>query len=101
MLWEKLRDGRLLGLKFRRQHPVKSYVLDFYCRELQFAIEIDGGVHEDPGQQARDRERQQFLEGLGIRFARVATEDVESNRDAVVQRLRSTIQPLLPSTRPP
>lgn len=54
-LWEALRKRRLNGLKFRRQHPVAQFILDFYCVERQLAVEVDGGVHATLEQAARDK----------------------------------------------
>ncbi len=71
ILWERLRDRRCMNLKFRRQHPIGRFVLDFYCEELRVAIEVDGGIHNDPEQRRSDQERQLLLEETGIRFIRL------------------------------
>ncbi|MHB8377400.1 MAG: endonuclease domain-containing protein [Dehalococcoidia bacterium] len=65
LLWEGLRNRRLLGRKFRRQQPVGPFVLDFYCGEERLAVEVDGPVHEQ--QRAADAEGQALLETLGMR----------------------------------
>jgi very-short-patch-repair endonuclease len=57
VLWDCLRGRRLGGLRFRRQHPVGPYVLDFYCAESALAIEVDGAQHDLPGQMEHDRRR--------------------------------------------
>ena len=78
--WSVLRNRRFRGLKFRRQHPIGPFVLDFYCRELQLAIEIDGGAHHNVVDQAADRERQSLLEhpnAGGLRFIRLVARAVE------------------------
>jgi very-short-patch-repair endonuclease len=69
-LWRALRDRRCRGHKFRRQHPVPPYVLDFYCEELKLAIELDGSGHGVEDQKAHDERRTQFLERQGIRVIR-------------------------------
>src|SRR5579862_3783933 len=56
-LWTRLRNGRLDGLNFRRQHPAGSYVLDFYCPQLRLSIELDGSQHGEDKQVARDEKR--------------------------------------------
>ena len=69
-LWELLRNRRLLGLKFRRQHQFGSFILDFYCAEKRVAVELDGLIHDLPEQRQYDAERDAFLhdqEG-GIRW---------------------------------
>lgn len=89
ILWERLRSRRCLNLKFRRQHPIGRYVLDFYCEELMVALEIDGGYHQEAEQRQRDLERQVELEQRGIRFVRVAvplvTEDPKALMPYLVQ----------------
>ena len=91
LLWEALRDRRLGGLKFRRQHAVRRFVVDFYCHELRLALEVDGGVHESPEQQEADGVRQAELEEGGLRFLRVSAHDVESALAVVLERLEVEI----------
>jgi len=67
LAWEKLRGRRLLGLKFRRQAPIAGFIVDFYCRELRLAIEIDGPSHWTEEARARDLDREAILRSLGIR----------------------------------
>ena len=59
-LWLYLKNRQLGGFKFRRQHPVGPYILDFYCAELRLAVEIDGEVHGHPDQVAHDQRRDAF-----------------------------------------
>lgn len=92
LLWQQLRDRHLDGLKFRRQHPVGPFVLDFYCEDLRLAIEVDGGVHSTEEQARRDAERQAVLEKMGIRFIRIPAADIEANLEAAVAQLLNRIQ---------
>jgi very-short-patch-repair endonuclease len=92
LLWMALRGRQLHGLKFRRQHSVGPYVLDFYCHELSVAIEIDGAYHDLTS--AQDARRQRSLEAQGIRFIRVLADDVEKHREAVVEFINAQIKPL-------
>jgi very-short-patch-repair endonuclease len=81
ILWRHLRNRNFAGYKFRRQHPLDSYVLDFYCPTAKLAIELDGGGHNYHVGQIRDRTRSEFLGVMGslccgfgiIRFARNST----------------------------
>ena len=66
ILWSALRDSRLVGIKFRRQHPFGPYVLDFFCVKAQLAVELDGGIHDQPEQRDYDRERNAHLEALSL-----------------------------------
>jgi len=70
-VWRLLRDRRLTGLKFRRQHPLGKYSVDFFCYELRLAIELDGSVHSQPSQIRKDAAKDKYLEGLGIRVLRI------------------------------
>ena len=70
LLWRLLRNQRFCGLKFRRQHPIEPYVLDFYCHEERLGIELDGGQHAAPDTQHSDTARTAFLESKGITIVR-------------------------------
>lgn len=83
-LWAALRLRTLGGTKFRRQHPVGVYVLDFYCAEAKLCIEVDGLVHGEAEQALRDKARDAWLARQGIRVVRIAAEDVRVNLDGVV-----------------
>ena len=74
VLWTCLRNRRLGGAKFRRQHPIGRYIADFYCHEALLAVELEGNVHDEANQADYDAVRQQTIESLGItvlRFSKV------------------------------
>ncbi|UFP93638.1 DUF559 domain-containing protein [Gloeobacter morelensis] len=96
ILWEALRDRQLEGRKFRRQHPIGPFVVDFYCDAEQLVVEVDGPIHQE--QQEADQKRQELLESLGLRFVRITSELVETNLPAAINTIRSTF---LPSSTPP
>ncbi len=79
LLWNKLKSRHFHGLKFRRQHPVRAFVLDFYCEDLRIGIEIDGSVHDRPPAIAYDQSRQLTIEEMGIRIIRIRSELVETS----------------------
>jgi very-short-patch-repair endonuclease len=83
--WTLLRNRRIQGFKFRRQHPIAGSIVDFYCAELRLVLEIDGGAHFDPQVRAYDRERQARLEGRGLRVVRITNDELSD------QRLREAI----------
>ena len=87
LLWEQLR-GQKLGVKFRRQHPVGSYVADFCCMAGKLIVEIDGEAHNRGTASARDALRDAFLAAQGFEVVRVAAKDVLENMDGVVALLR-------------
>lgn len=91
LIWYLLRDRRLAGRKFRRQHPVPPYILDFYCPELKLAIELDGGQHADT--QSRDAERDRYLAGKGIRLLRFWDHEVLTQTEAVLERIWAEVAP--------
>jgi very-short-patch-repair endonuclease len=97
-LWNALRGRRLNGLKFRRQHPLDRFVLDFYCVERRLAVEVDGVGHTTPDQAARDEERTMWLNAQGVRVLRVTNDEVEHDFNGVVRRIaEETSSPLPPS----
>jgi len=84
-LWDLLRDGRMNGIKFRRQQIIAGFVVDFYCARLNLAIEIDGEVHAF--QRKYDEERQKHLEAKGIHVLRYSNEQVLSRTETVLKDL--------------
>ncbi|TWT59253.1 endonuclease domain-containing protein [Allorhodopirellula solitaria] len=95
-VWELVRGRRVLGHKFRREHPVGPYTLDFVCLELMLDLEIDGKDHLTDAGKIRDHRRDAYLKSLGYEVLRIngyrVTQDVRSVREeieAVVRRLRS------------
>lgn len=74
LVWGMVRDRKVLGYKFRRQHVIRGFILDFYCAELKLALEIDGKIHD--GQKDQDRLRQEALERLGIEFLRIPSDEI-------------------------
>jgi very-short-patch-repair endonuclease len=87
MLWRRLRRRNVHGMKFRRQHPVGGFILDFFCEEANLAVELDGGGHAEAGQTGCDARRTEKLEELGIRVLRFWNMDVLLNADGVLQRI--------------
>ena len=84
-LWEALRGRRLAGYKFRRQHPVGRFILDFYCPELKLAIEVDGEIHEY--QPDYDKARTAQIEAWGDRVLRFSNDEVLYHLPAVLDRI--------------
>ena len=91
-LWELLRNRQLGGFKFRRQHPMDIYILDFYCVESQLAIEVDGGGHAEDFLPRRDVERSRKLRSQGIRVLRFWNRDVLQKTEGVLQAIWDTLQ---------
>ena len=87
LLWGLVRDRRLAGKKFRRQHPIGRYILDFYCHECRLAVELDGGQHNDEETRSRDDRRSRFLREQGVRVVRFWNHDVFLQTDSVLESL--------------
>jgi very-short-patch-repair endonuclease len=88
LAWELLRNRRLLGLKFRRQVAIDRFIVDFYCHELRLIVELDGDIHDDPGQIDKDNQRNSRLKKLGYRILRVANGMVIHAPDLFVEEIR-------------
>jgi very-short-patch-repair endonuclease len=86
LLWQILRKQPGC-FKFRRQHPVGRYVLDFYVLELKLAIEVDGASHDMGDRPERDLTRDQWLAAQGIRMLRIPAEDVLADATAVADNI--------------
>jgi very-short-patch-repair endonuclease len=85
-LWQELRK-RPGGFKFRRQHPIGPYVLDFYCPATRLAIEIDGASHDMGDNPQRDEKRDAWLREQGFRIVRFTARDVLNNMDGVIRMI--------------
>ncbi len=89
-VWDALRDRRFMKLKFRRQHVVEGFVVDFFCNQLKLAIEIDGAVHSL--QQDYDELRQQLIESEGIRFIRVTNDEIDNDMKILTDKIRELMR---------
>ena len=88
LLWEQLKGKKLAGLKFRRQHPIGRYILDFYCHAKKLVIEIDGGYHLEKLQQWQDKDRTNYLEKLGLKVIRFTNEEVIFETEKVLMTIK-------------
>ena len=95
IVWTYLRRKQILNERFLRQFSIEYYVLDFYCPRLQLAIEIDGDSHfVNQDAVDYDKERQAFIERLGIEFLRFKNEEVYSENDAVINTITQKVKEL-------
>jgi very-short-patch-repair endonuclease len=88
ILWRHIRAKRLDGLKFRRQHPIGKYIVDFVFLEKKIVIELDGGHHAESETEAYDRERDDWLEKEGYRVLRFWDNDVLLNTKGILEVIR-------------
>ena len=89
ILWNQLRRKKLLGLRFRPQHPIDIFIADFYCHPVKLVIEVDGGIHKSSEQKEYDLGREGELENWGIRVIRFTNGEIENN---IKQVLKRTVQ---------
>jgi very-short-patch-repair endonuclease len=88
-VWRLLRNRKFMNLKFRRQHVIEGFVVDFFCREKNLAIEIDGEIHKK--RKKYDEIRQQIIESKGILMLRVANEEIKRDETIILKKIREFI----------
>jgi very-short-patch-repair endonuclease len=92
-LWQALRNRRLARWKFRRQHPIDRYVVDFVTLDGKLIVEVDGVTHAEPSEIARDKARSDVLEACGFLVVRVfSNTDVYDNLEGVLEMIESTLR---------
>jgi len=91
VMWEFLRNRRFMNLKFRRQHQVGEYVVDFYCDEYNLAIELDGPVHDEAKQSKKDKTRDAYLQSLGLTVLRLRNENFLADPEAAFSRIAQSL----------
>jgi len=94
LMWEQLRNKRLGGFKFRRQHPIAGYVLDFFCFETKLGIELDGAVHKNNDQAEYDDYRTSELIEEGVTILRFWNSEVFDGMESVLERIRTMAENL-------
>ncbi|HEV2518151.1 MAG TPA: endonuclease domain-containing protein [Devosia sp.] len=95
VLWQHLRRDKLKGYRFRRQHPIGPFILDFYCSQARLCIEIDGAVHDSAEQAAHDERRTKWLQEQGIHVLRFIAADVliDSSLEGVLTTIELAVAP--------
>ncbi len=92
ILWSKLKGKQLLGRKFRRQHGIGPFIVDFYCPECKLAIEIDGPIHWTKEAKEYDRRREEYIELHGIHILRFTNSAVVENLDGVLMAIAEEVK---------
>jgi very-short-patch-repair endonuclease len=98
VLWKKLKTKQVLGLKFRRQHPINTYIVDFYCHSAKLVIELDGGIHKT--QKEYDKERTKDLNMYGLTVMRFFNSEIEKDIDNVISKIKKKIEQIEPYLHP-
>ncbi|MCW3071393.1 MAG: hypothetical protein JWO44_1283 [Bacteroidetes bacterium] len=87
-LWKLIQNGKLNGLKFRRQHSLGNYIVDFYCPQFLLAIELDGQIHFNPVNEERDIKRTEYINSLGIKVLRFENKEVFEKTEFVLEEIK-------------
>ena len=90
-LWSRLRGRQLKGIKFRRQHGIGPYIVDFYCPEQSIVIELDGDSHADAEQIQKDQRRDRYLRSIGLKVVRYGNDDILKNLEGVLEDLQTRV----------
>lgn len=90
-LWQVVRNRKIAGFKFRRQHPFEGFIIDFYCDETKLGLEVDGKIHLQPAQLEYDQQREAYLNEFGIEIMRFPNEEVERNVFAVARMIKERL----------
>jgi very-short-patch-repair endonuclease len=99
-LWSRLRGSQLQGLKFRRQHGIGPYIVDFYCPEQFLVIEVDDDSHADADQIPKDQLRDRYFQSLGLHVIRYINDDIMKNLDGLLENLAERLSSGSTSPRP-
>ena len=91
VLWGRIRTKQVKGFRFRRQHPIRDFIVDFFCYDAMLVIEIDGEVHADPHQKERDIQRTRILKNLGLRELRFTNHEVINQTEEVIKKIESKL----------
>jgi very-short-patch-repair endonuclease len=91
VLWKRLKDRKLFYAKFRRQHPVNIFIVDFYCHEYRLEIEVDGDIHNDDITNQYDLSRTEVLNKFGLKVIRFTNNQILYSLDSVIKKIQGEI----------
>jgi len=95
-LWEELSKKKLSGLKFRRQHPIRLFIADFYCHSAKLVIELDGSIHDTEEAKARDSDRDSILKEWGLNVVRFKNSEIFNDMPTVLRKIEEAAKPSAP-----
>ena len=87
-LWEQLKGSKLDNIKFRRQHSIGNYIVDFYCPEKKLIIEVDGEIHLSKEAIEKDKHRDENLRDMGFKIIRIENKEIEFDIAAVLEKIK-------------
>ncbi|MCF8296685.1 MAG: endonuclease domain-containing protein [Saprospiraceae bacterium] len=91
LLWNEIKSNKLDGYKFRRQHLVGRFIVDFYCHKAKLIIELDGEIHNEPEIAENDKEREKELISLGLKILRFSNKEVKENIQNILAEIRDKL----------
>ena len=89
LFWKIVRNRQIMGFKFRRQHPLKYFIADFYCHEAMLVIELDGSIHQLEHVKQNDNSREVIISELGIKVLRFTNDDIFTDLDTVINKIEN------------
>ena len=92
LLWNRLNKNQMMGLQFRRQHPINRFIADFYCARIKLVIEVDGSIHELPENEAYDIGRSEILNDFGIIVIRFSNEQIIDDIESVMIIIENNVK---------
>lgn len=92
LLWQMIRNRKIAGFKFRRQHPLNYFIADFYCHEALLVIEADGSIHDLENIKQYDKQREEKITELGITVLRFSNDSIFSEPDVVIKSIESFLK---------
>jgi very-short-patch-repair endonuclease len=95
ILWERLNRNQILGLQFRRQHPINRFIADFFCVKIKLVIEIDGSIHEISEYKDHDLGRSEIFNDFGITVIRFSNEQILEEIDFTTEQIKKISKKLL------
>jgi very-short-patch-repair endonuclease len=95
ILWTKLNRNQILGLQFRRQHPIDRFIADFYCAKIKLVVEVDGSIHELPENLDYDIGRSEIMNDFGITVIRFSNEQIINEIDTTIKKIEKIIKKLM------
>lgn len=97
ILWRELKNRKMLGFKFRRQYGIGAYVVDFYCTDLNLAVEVDGVTHSTDEEKEYDSRRESDIGQLGIQFLRFTNPEIYEDLHNVLEKIKTKITEIHPT----
>ncbi len=97
ILWRELKNRKMLGFKFRRQYGIGAYVVDFYCTDLNLAVEVDGVTHSTDEEKEYDSRRESDIGQLGIQFLRFTNPEIYEDLYNVLEKIKAKTMEIKPT----